>query len=234
MEICIQGLWWQTKYLISLRQLDNETFVKGRSSVTRTQSEGDLNLNDKMGWPMREDIGKRKKKHIARWLEYQSSQLEKKRSRLYSRLIRKSSAVNDLLYSPSNAEVVREQMFQVDDLFKIVTEVHKEYNALLPVEQQNKDEDWFDEIDASMLHFKQKIHVWIRDVERERGAAMEAKSKRSSVSGSVSSKKSSRHSSVSSLDSGSSMSAKALKGKLKIAELLTEVRFLEGRQIAEF
>ena len=48
------------------RQLDDEAVIRGRSSVTRTQSEGDLNLNDKMDWPMREEIGKRKKRHIAR------------------------------------------------------------------------------------------------------------------------------------------------------------------------
>ena len=119
----------------SLRQLDDEAFVKSRSSVMRTQSEVDLNLNDKMDWPMREGIEKRRKKHTLHWLEYQSFQLEKKRSRLYSRLIRKSNAVNDLWYSPRSVEVVREQMLQVADLFKMVTEVHKEYNALLPVEK---------------------------------------------------------------------------------------------------
>ena len=106
----------------------------------------------------------------------------------------------------------------------MVTEVHKDYNAGLPV----------DEIDASMLQFTQKIHGWIRDVERERDAAMEAKSKRLSVSGSASSKKSSRHSSVSSSGSRSSESEKALKGKLRMAELLTEVCFLEERQTAKF
>ena len=164
----------------STRQLDEEAFVKGRSSVTRTQSEGDLNLNDKIDWPMMEEVGKRKKKHTERWLEYQSFQLEEKRNSLYGRLIRKSNAVNDLLYSPRNVEALRHQTLQVDDLFKMVTEVHKKYNALLPVEQQDKDEDWFDEIDASTLHFKQKIHGWIRDVERKRDAAMEANSKRSS------------------------------------------------------
>ena len=89
----------------------------------------------------------------------------------------------------------------------MLTEVHKEHNALLPIEQQDKDEDWFNEIDASML----QIHGWIRDVERGRDAAMEAKSKRSSVPGSVSSKRSSRHSSVSSSGSRSSKSDKALK-----------------------
>ena len=57
------------------RKLYDQAFAKGRSSVTRTQSEGDINLNDKMNWPMREEIGKRKKKQTIRWLEYQSSQL---------------------------------------------------------------------------------------------------------------------------------------------------------------
>ena len=118
-------------------------------------------------------------------------------------------------------------MLQGDDLFKMVTEVHKEYNALLPVEKQDKDEDWFDEIDASILQFKQKIHGWIRDVEKERDATMEAKSERSSVSGSESSKRSSRYSSASSSGSRSSKSDKALKEKLRMAEMLTEVRFLE-------
>ena len=80
-----------------------------------------------------------------------------------------------------------------------------------------------------MLQFKQKIHVWIRDVERERDAAMEAKSNRSSVSRNVSSKKSSRHSSVSSSDSRSLKSGNALKEKLRVAEMLTEVRFLKER-----
>ena len=76
-------------------------------------------------------------------------------------------------------------MLQADDLFKMVTEVHSEY-VLLSVEQQYKDDDWFDEIDASMLQFRQKIHGWIRYAERERDAAkLEAKSKRSSVSGSA-------------------------------------------------
>ena len=57
----------------SSRELDDQAFDQapdqGRSGVTRTQSEGDLNLNDKMDRPMREEIGKRKKKHTAHWLE---------------------------------------------------------------------------------------------------------------------------------------------------------------------
>ena len=71
--------------------------------------------------------------------------------------------------------MVREKMLQVDDLFKMVAEVEKEYNALLPVKQQDKDEDWFDEIDTSMLQFKQKIHGWIRDVDSEKDATAKVK-----------------------------------------------------------
>ena len=63
---------------------------------------------------------------------------------------------------------------------------------------------------------------------------MEAKSNRSSVSGSVSSKRSSRHSSASSPGSRSSKNDKALKEKLRMAELLTKVQFLEERQTAKF
>ena len=83
--------------------------------------------------------------------------------------------MNDLLYSPGDVEMAWEQMLQVDDLFKMMTEVHKEYNALLPVEEQDKHDDWFGEIDATMLQLKQKIHGWIRDIESERDAAMETK-----------------------------------------------------------
>ena len=61
------------------------------------------------------------------------------------------------------------------------------------------------------------------------------KSKSLSVSESLSSQRSSRHSSVTLLSgSKSSKSDKALKEKLRMAELLTEVCFLEERQTAEF
>ena len=47
-------------------EADDEAFVKGRSRVTRTQSEGDLNLNDQMDWPMSEKIekGRRNTLHV--------------------------------------------------------------------------------------------------------------------------------------------------------------------------
>ena len=84
------------------------------------------------------------------------------------RIIRKSSAADSLLYSSRNAETVREQMQQINDMFKQLMDVYKEYNSLLPLEAQEDDENWFHDIDADMLVFKQNIHNWIREAEQER------------------------------------------------------------------
>ena len=70
------------------------------------------------------------------------------------RTVRKSSVVDSLLYSSRNVETVREQMLQIDDMFKQLMDVHKEYNSLLPLEAQEDDKKLFDDIDADMLVFK--------------------------------------------------------------------------------
>ena len=75
------------------------------------------------------------------------------------RIIRKSSTVDSLLYSSRNVETVREQ---TDGMFKQLMDVHKEYNSLLPLEAQEDNEKWFDDIDADMLVFEQQIHNWVR------------------------------------------------------------------------
>ena len=38
-------------------------------------------------------------------------------------------------------------MIQIDDKFKMLMEVHKEYNSLLPLEMQEQNEEWLDDID---------------------------------------------------------------------------------------
>ena len=55
--------------------------------------------------------------------------------------------MDELLYSVRNVEAVREQMLQIDGTFKILIEVHGEYNSLLSIEMQDQDEDCFDDID---------------------------------------------------------------------------------------
>ena len=102
------------------------------------------------------------------------------------RIIRKSSAVDSLLYSSRNGETVRKQMLQIDDMFNQMMDMHKEYNSLLPLEAQEDDEKWFDDTDADMLVFKQKIHNWVREAEQEMDAELKekgrVKSKRSGKS----------------------------------------------------
>ena len=141
-------------------------------------------------------VEKRKHKPTPRWLQYQSGQLQERSTMLNRRIIRKSSAVDSLLYSSRNVEAVREQMLQIHDMFKQMMEVHKEYNSLLPLKVQEDDEKWFDDIDADMLVFKQKIHNWIKEAEQERDAEMKEKS--------IKSKKSHKSSSRSSTSSRSS------------------------------
>ena len=114
------------------------------------------------------EAGKRKIKPTECWLAYQTSQLEDRRRKLYSRLLRKSSAVDELLYSLRNVEAVREQMLQINGVFKMLTEVHREYNSLLPLEMQEQEGDWFDDIDEKIMSFKNKIHNWIKDAEHEK------------------------------------------------------------------
>ena len=108
-----------------------------------------------------------KSKPTEHWQAYQTSQSEDRRRKLHSRLLRKSSAVDELLYSVRNFEAVREQMIQIDGVFKKLIEVHREYNSLLPLDMQEQDEDWFDDIDEKMI-FENKIHNCIRVAEHER------------------------------------------------------------------
>ena len=140
------------------------------------------------------------------------------------RIIRKSSAVDSLLYSSRNAEPVMEQTFEIDDMFKQLMNLHKEYNSLLPLEDQEDDEKRLEDIDADMLVYMQKIHNWIRKAEQERDAELKEKA---SVKSKRSSKSSSKSSGSRSSSTRSSRSEKALMEKLKMAEVKSEAKFME-------
>ena len=49
--------------------------------------------------------------------------LEKKRSKLVSRVIRKSSEIDDLMYSFQNGIAVKEELQQLNDMFKMLVEI---------------------------------------------------------------------------------------------------------------
>ena len=59
-------------------------------------------------------------------------------------------------------------MLQIDRVFKVLIEVHREYNSVLPLEMQEQDEDWFDDIYEKMITFQTKIHNWIKDAEHKK------------------------------------------------------------------
>ena len=165
------------------------------------------------------------------WVE-----LEKKHSRLNKKMIRKSSAVEGMLYSFKNLESVRDQMQQPDDIFKMF-EVH---NSMLQPDAQETDKERFDDVEHNPCAFKQKIHNWMKDANAERKAAVSSRLSDVSAGRRTSSVRSiSKYSSGSSSKQSTNSSHKSsredtvLEEKIKIAELIAEAEFMEKRQTLE-
>ena len=100
------------------------------------------------------ELGKGKIKPTPRWIAYHLDELEKKRSRRNKKMIKKSSAVESMLHSFKNLESLRDQKQQLDDIFKMITEVHQEYNSMLQPDVQETDEEWFDNVEHNLCAFK--------------------------------------------------------------------------------
>ena len=81
--------------------------------------------------------------------------LEKKRSKLVSRVIRKSREIDDLMYSFQNGIAVKEELQQLNDMFKMLVEIHEE---LENIDDQYTDELWFEDIDQKLFSFMCKVH----------------------------------------------------------------------------
>ena len=89
--------------------------------------------------------------------------LEIKTSKLVSRVIRKSSEIDDLMYSFQNGIAVKEELQQLNDMFKILVEVHEEVEN---IDGQYTDELWFGDIDQKIFFLKHKVHNWLKEVEK--------------------------------------------------------------------
>ena len=113
----------------------------------------------------------RKKKMTEKVRGFQLDELERK----WSYLTNKTNTVEDMHYSFKNIESVREQLQQFDDIFRMMLDVQKSYNSLLPPAEQQRDEEWFDDLDHNICSFKQRIHSWIKDAEAERQAQLSSK-----------------------------------------------------------
>ena len=64
-------------------------------------------------------------------LAYKKETLRERRRKINRRLIRKYSTIEDLLFSSKNVIAVEEEIKQFNDLFKMLLDVHQEYNQLL-------------------------------------------------------------------------------------------------------
>ena len=97
-------------------------------------------------------------------LECQRSTLENNHAKLVSRHLRKSSKIDDFMYSFQNSITVKEELAQLNDMFKMLVDSHEE------LEQRDKEytnDIWFDGIDQKVFSFKCKVHSWLKEEEKD-------------------------------------------------------------------
>ena len=170
--------------------------------------------------PLIEGKAKRQVKLTEKGKEYKMALLEKRRSKLVSRVIRKSSEIDNLMYSFQKGVTVKEELQQLNDMFKMLVEIHEE---LENIDNQYTDELWLEDIDQKVFSFKHKVHNWLREVEKQDNLGRLSKSCSKSSLKSRSSRSSKR----------SSTKELAVAEKLEVAKLMAEASFIQKRREAE-
>ena len=176
-------------------------------------------------------VGRRNKQLTEKMREFQLDELERKWSNLHRKMIRKTNTVQDMLYLFKNTEAVREQLHQFDYIFRMMLDVQKSYNSLLTPAEQQRDEDWFDDLDHNVCSFKQNVNSWIKDAEAVTQAQLTSKQ---SVSTKASSQSRSPRRPNSKASSTSSREARALEERIKMAELMAKAEYIEKKKSLEF
>ena len=115
-----------------------------------------------------EGDSKRAKKCTEKGLQYRRSVLMDRKSQLHKRLMRKSSIIDDQLYSKQNLTVVKENLGQFDDVFKLLTEVHQQHCKLLSEEEQHTNNQWFEDVDGMVFSFKHRVYNWVRENKKDK------------------------------------------------------------------
>ena len=132
----------------------------------------------------------------------------------------------------SNMIPVEEEMLQLNNMFKLLISLLREYSVTLSEKQQMENDDWFDLSDEEVFAFKKKINLWLKNVEEDQRSC--ARSERSHSKGSSEKSVKSNTTKTSGNSSRSSSSkTRALEEKAKLAELEAEEAFLVRRQIAD-
>ena len=70
--------------------------------------------------------GKRNRKMTGKGRQYRLAVLEKRQVKLVARTIRKSSEIDDLMYSHQNSITVKEELAQQNEMFRMLVEIHEE------------------------------------------------------------------------------------------------------------
>ena len=65
-------------------------------------------------------------------------------------MIRKSSEIDDLTYSFQNGIAVKEELQQLNDMVKMLVEIHEK---LEKINNQYTDKLWFGDVDQKVLSF---------------------------------------------------------------------------------
>ena len=74
--------------------------------------------------------GERNLKMTEKGRQYQLAVLEKRQAKLVARTIRKSSEINDLMYSLQNSITVKEELAQLNSIFRMLVEIHKKQEEI--------------------------------------------------------------------------------------------------------
>ena len=54
---------------------------------------------------------------------------------------------------------VKEELAQLNDIFRMLVEIHEDQEK---IDEEYDDETWFDDMDQKILHFKHKVHNWLK------------------------------------------------------------------------
>ena len=97
--------------------------------------------------------------------EYRLSTLERRRKKLAARLQKKPTIMNETLLCKGNIVAIREELVQLDDLFKITEDTQEEMVAL--DEAIYNDDQWFYELYEETFATKHKAYGWLKEAKGE-------------------------------------------------------------------
>ena len=135
-----------------------------------------------------------------------------------------------MLYTHENDATVKEELQQLNDVFKLIDDINQE---MIELDDNYTEDMWFSDIDDKVFAFKHRIHNWLKEGEKlvKLGRKSKSSAKSSKSSGSKSSKS---NSTLSSRSPKLSVREKSIQEKVRVAELQTEASFMKKKRDAKW